>query len=481
MIDSKKKLFRWGPIDSALLPLSYPMLASFDKMKKLFGICWPESLIVYDKDKAVWIIDNEKLGKICQEFTSKIILDDKHREIFYKLWDERVSGISKIQSKIKNLENLGKKELHDLWKRWSDAYLDFWSVGMTAELFNYTLEVKLKGSLEKYFKDERDLNEGFAALSTPTKTSFYRDEEIDLMSISLLESNKRENALDKHSREYFWIYNNYLEANILDKKYFAEQIRHIKPGDAKRFLTEVEGYKRRTKKDKSEYVSRLKLPQEEVKLVELLDESIIFQDVRKKYNLISAHYLEELLKDISKRTDISIRDLKWLLPDEIGEIIDGNNLDDLIERRKNITTILCSIGDNFEIGTQNTASKINQEFNKAEFVKSVNLQGTVACTGKSRYFRGIAKIVLSPREGKKLKKGEILVTTMTTPDYVVCMKRAGAIITDIGGVTCHAAVVSRELGIPCIVGTEHATKSVKDGDILELHNLRGTVKIVRVG
>lgn len=59
-------------------------------------------------------------------------------------------------------------------------------------------------------------------------------------------------------------------------------------------------------------------------------------------------------------------------------------------------------------------------------------------------------------------------------------EKAGAIVADIGGVTCHAAVVSRKFGIPCIIGTGNATKIIKDGDILELHNLRGTVKIVKV-
>ncbi len=77
---------------------------------------------------------------------------------------------------------------------------------------------------------------------------------------------------------------------------------------------------------------------------------------------------------------------------------------------------------------------------------------------------GVAKIVFTPEDAaKSVKKGDILVTTMTNPDFVPYMKLASAIVTDKGGVTAHAAIVSRELGIPCIVGAETATKMMKAG------------------
>jgi pyruvate,water dikinase len=85
--------------------------------------------------------------------------------------------------------------------------------------------------------------------------------------------------------------------------------------------------------------------------------------------------------------------------------------------------------------------------------------------GKRSIGAGVAKIVFSPEDASKLmKKGDILVTDMTNPDYVPYMRMAGAIVTDKGGVTCHAAIVSRELGIPCVVGAENATKVMKNGN-----------------
>ncbi|HIE14156.1 TPA: phosphoenolpyruvate synthase, partial [Candidatus Bathyarchaeota archaeon] len=79
-------------------------------------------------------------------------------------------------------------------------------------------------------------------------------------------------------------------------------------------------------------------------------------------------------------------------------------------------------------------------------------------------YGGTAKVVLTTEEADKLiKKGDILVTKMTNPDWVPYMRVAGAIVTDDGGMTCHAAIVSRELGIPCIVGTGNATQELETG------------------
>jgi len=89
--------------------------------------------------------------------------------------------------------------------------------------------------------------------------------------------------------------------------------------------------------------------------------------------------------------------------------------------------------------------------------RKVVVKGIAA--GKRDIGAGIAKVVMTPDDALRLmKKGDVLVTTMTNPDYVPFMKMAGAIVTDKGGVTCHAAIVSRELGIPCVVGTENATQ-----------------------
>jgi len=88
---------------------------------------------------------------------------------------------------------------------------------------------------------------------------------------------------------------------------------------------------------------------------------------------------------------------------------------------------------------------------------------------------GKVKIVLDIDELDKIKDGDIMVTTMTTPDMVPAMKRASGIVTDEGGVTCHASIISRELGIPCVVGTGDATTTLKENDGVTLDGKKGLV------
>jgi pyruvate,water dikinase len=88
---------------------------------------------------------------------------------------------------------------------------------------------------------------------------------------------------------------------------------------------------------------------------------------------------------------------------------------------------------------------------------------------------GKVKILKSPKEINKVSKGDVLVATMTDPDYVPAMKKAVAIVTDNGGRTSHAAIVSRELGIPCVVGSEMATKMLKDDELITVNGYKGLV------
>jgi len=102
----------------------------------------------------------------------------------------------------------------------------------------------------------------------------------------------------------------------------------------------------------------------------------------------------------------------------------------------------------------------------------VILKGAAASSGMAF---GPAVVIHSPEDIDKIKEGDVLVTEMTTPDYVPAMKRATAIVTDKGGRTSHAAIVSRELGIPCVVGTDTATTTLKDIGVITVDGAKGVI------
>ena len=79
----------------------------------------------------------------------------------------------------------------------------------------------------------------------------------------------------------------------------------------------------------------------------------------------------------------------------------------------------------------------------------------------------------------KIQKGDIIISPMTRPHFVPALKKASGIVTDFGGMLCHAALISREFGIPCVVGTKYATKVFKDNDLVELNAYEGVVRKIK--
>lgn len=116
------------------------------------------------------------------------------------------------------------------------------------------------------------------------------------------------------------------------------------------------------------------------------------------------------------------------------------------------------------------------KFSEVLIGENTEISGQVAFAGKAS---GRVRIVKTKDQLLEAQDEEILVTEMTSPDYVPAMKKSGGIITDEGGLTCHAAIVARELKIPCIVGTKVATKILKDGDFVRLDTNSGSVKIIK--
>jgi len=108
--------------------------------------------------------------------------------------------------------------------------------------------------------------------------------------------------------------------------------------------------------------------------------------------------------------------------------------------------------------------------------KDIILNGDIAMKGRAN---GSVRVIFEEYQLSRVKDGDILVTAMTTPDYIFAMKKAAAFVTNEGGITCHAAIVAREMKKPCIIGTKNATKILSNGDFVEVNANKGVVKILK--
>ena len=190
---------------------------------------------------------------------------------------------------------------------------------------------------------------------------------------------------------------------------------------------------------------------------------------RKKYeNLIydAQAALTKIGKEIIGKRSIDYKFVKF-------EELQGNKFDlKEIESRKKgyffYNNIIFANMDQKIFEKKNNLGFLDEEVKDTNIIK-----GNIASKG---FVKGRVKIVTDLSELDKVNKGDILVTPMTTPEFVVAMGKCAAIVTNEGGLTCHAAIVARELGKPCIIGTKNATEILKDNDLVEVDANKGIIK-----
>jgi len=188
--------------------------------------------------------------------------------------------------------------------------------------------------------------------------------------------------------------------------------------------------------------------------------------------------LLNLLKAISIKYLEEDTDAIYLYSDEILDLFDGKTISrNIIEKRKECYAIKRT-GNQVIRYAHEEALDLFDEFIKSNEFNMV--KGTVANKGKVK-----GKVVVAPmltnmgdvnKVISKMNQGDILVAHSTTPELIVLINKSAAIVADQGGMLSHAAVVSREFNIPCIIGTGNATKVLKDGDLVEVDAFKGIVK-----
>ena len=204
-----------------------------------------------------------------------------------------------------------------------------------------------------------------------------------------------------------------------------------------------------------------------------------WREHRKKVNLMGFHVLEKILLVIEKETGISLEYLKYLTFEEVDIALSGLISIETLKKRKEKGMFIDILKEGYKIIEGREAKSLIEEIEQKMQGKGEDQQIIYGKTASQGYAKGKARVVLDKKDFHKLKDGDILVTGMTRPEFVPIMKKAAGIVTNEGGVTCHAAIVSRELGKPCVIGTKFATDVIKDGKTIEVRANHGTVRVLQ--
>lgn len=231
--------------------------------------------------------------------------------------------------------------------------------------------------------------------------------------------------------------------------------------------------------DSSQNVEDKTFTENQRKLFEYVQFVMKMRDIRKDPIAWVQAVLAEIANEMIKRSGLKSESITTLSPLEYKKGIQWlkENKDDL---EKGLEGVVLFIDDSGKILKEYMSpNSIRHDIDALLGLNKevVEIKGQPASKGSNK---GKVRIIIDPEgpEAAEFTQGDILVTSMTRPEFVPLMKKAGAIITNEGGVTCHAAIISRELGIPCVISTKIATKILKNGDIVEVLADKGLVKIL---
>ncbi|MDO8553715.1 MAG: PEP-utilizing enzyme [Candidatus Micrarchaeota archaeon] len=462
MTHDKNIWFHWER-NATFTPIFMCMEAWATPTTKYWGVSWPTSICVWKNDVISWNNKNEHFDKMGKKVVAKLLkvgLPYFEKEVEYTA-DKIRSLIKKLDEK--DLSKMSEPELVSSFKELHSLYLHWFVLGVTEPPGFYGEKV-----LEKLVKDKKK----FSILTSPTRKSFSRGELEDLLSVTNM------SGLEAHAKKYFWLHNSYFTTEVLGASFFQDELNKLreKYPDAKSYLDGIEATDKATLVEKQNIIQELNFTEEERKIVSIMEFFAWFQDYRKEYTMIMLHYIDQLLEAIGKFHGLTLKEMKHILPSELFAGVFNKQL--IAARMKHFMVIWDENAGKFEFFTKDEEieqKKLELLGKKQETKEIVEIEGSIASHGR---VRGVAFVTMSSQDAKNIKQGEILVTSMTSPDFIAGIKKAAAIVTNEGGILCHAAIIAREFGIPCIVGTSNATKLIKTGDLIEVDGNHGFVRIL---
>ncbi|MFA5886272.1 MAG: PEP-utilizing enzyme [Patescibacteria group bacterium] len=442
-----------------------------------FGRPWAKTYAFWSKGmvRFIWpkkeFLANSRF--IAQNFLIDRYLISKLNK--FKQLERRLTDWQKKLTRV-DFKKLSDRNFLTLIRQFNQVYLNWWGWAQVAE--------PAAAGLESILREKIKLShEEFSILTTPTKKSYTMVEEEEIFTLALIYKRTRSisaKRLDRHVKKYFWINNGYDHTYFLDADYFAQRVKEAAAKmSARQISRALAGNQARlsSSQDKIKQLMRqLGVSADIKKVLTLIDWLADFQDKRKATSLKIHFYLDKFIKEVSRRSYITYESARYLIPQEYADAIhDKLFLPSFRQRQKYMGIVYSEQGLKLYVGL--VAKKMEEKLlGRIQGSETNEIEGARAMGGK---IVGRARLILKKGDINKIKAGEILVTTMTSPDFIAAMKKAAAIVTDEGGLTCHAAIISRELGLPCVIGTKIATRVIKDGDWLEVNANHGIIKIIR--
>jgi len=441
------------------------LVGGLNTMQESLGFSYEAIIGIYKNGYCEWNYLEDDFLNHSNKILGSLEKNPNYLKEKRELYNRQFEEVNKLFQKAHNASNLSDQDIFELLSGFGKLLGTTVGTSHLLESISLRLERDLRKIMEGREKGKA-LNKDFSILTSPATRSFISKKDEALWKIKNSAPAEKEKLAEKFIQDFFWIKTSYSGSEFLTVSSVLKEASNASRPVAQDFEELVE--------EKKTILEKYGFSEREKQLVVLAEFLIDWQDDRKEKILKGVYALECLLHEVSKRHKLNLDSLEHLLPNEIPDAIKSNKVEALAQRRKKNTI--------FVITPDKALDFYDKDFEEFEKTVSKNqaetetIMGTAASLGTAVGHANICKTLESI---EKFKEGSILVASMTRPEYVPAMKKAAAIVTDEGGLLCHAAIVSRELGIPCVVGTKVATKVLKDNDLVEVRANHGLVRKIK--
>lgn len=310
-------------------------------------------------------------------------------------------------------------------------------------------------------------------LSVPVLPSFVQEEAMGIRSIAAAQEDQRAQLLNEHVEQWHWVENSYIESTPLTQEQFQKKVNaELAQGNVMERLQQAQAAIKQKQQQKELILESVHASSELRGIVNLSDRISHMTDLRKMGVLRLNHWTWQLLRDIEKETSVPFETLVWSRQLELEDAVRTANWSVMKERQHTGNLTLIERGEWF-MCSGSSLKQLNMNELIPPITQATSVRGQTAFPG---VVEGIAKVIRGRRDFEQFIDGDILITNQTTPEFVPLMKRARAVVTEQGGITCHAAIVSRELQIPCIIGTQTAMSVFRSGEQIVVDATSGEVR-----
>lgn len=404
-------------------------------------------------------------------------LTREHEQLAAEIYNLYVLVVNADLKRAKNADFL--RWFSELWQ----SYHEINSIGMIPVLSDFYHSL-LSKDLEKIFQ-KRELSDVerqnyMNVLMSPDKPNTAWHEQLEFLNLvrrfKTPRSLETSSAYQNHIRKYQWINYGYQGPKIRSEDFLVRAVKFLK--EKRKLGKEIRDHKNYFKR----LIKRQRKLEKKLKLSET--EKYLFRSARrftylKGCRVDARHYFhfasDLMFAELAKRFRVPLNLFRFADPREIAALLRGQKTDKktILARSRQVLWVY-ERGRGGRFVPQGQIKKFLKTYVRdPETTESTEITGQIAYLGKAI---GKAKIVNSVKDINKVEHGDILVSITTNPDLLPAMYRAIAFVTDIGGITSHAAIVSRELRKPCVIGTKFATKVFKDGDMIEVDAEKGIVR-----